>query len=89
MIVRGLAPPPAAVEQLTEGIEQSFAAIDRWIENGRASTATSRWFIPFETAVPQKPAMRDWVRAGGGVWAVESWFFPASRIPNGYQGLAF
>ena len=71
VIVRGLA-PPAAVEQLTDGVERSFAAIDGWIENGRASTATSRWFVPFETAAPQKPAMRDWVRAGGGVWAVES-----------------
>jgi hypothetical protein len=71
VIVRGLA-PPAAVAQLTDGIERSFAAIDAWIENGRTNDATSRWFAPFETAEAQKPAMREWVRAGGGVWAVES-----------------
>jgi hypothetical protein len=71
VIVRGLA-PHAVVEQLTDGIERSFAAIDRWMESGRASDATSRWFAPFETGQAQKPAMRDWVRSGGGVWAVDS-----------------
>jgi hypothetical protein len=85
VIVRGLA-PPMVVAQLTDGIERSFAAIDAWIDAGRDRDAASRWFVPFETAEPQKPAMRDWVRAGGGVWAVESPLV-ACRILDLYESI--
>jgi Phytanoyl-CoA dioxygenase (PhyH) len=71
VIVRQMA-PPAVVRALTDGIEASFAAIDAWVEAGRTAEATSEWFVPFATDEGQKPAMREWVRAGGGVWAVES-----------------
>lgn len=69
VIVRGLA-PPETVEQVTDGIQRSFAALDAWTAAGRGAP-TLPWFVPFEAAGEQ-PAMRDWVRTGGGVWAVES-----------------
>jgi hypothetical protein len=69
-IVRGLA-PPATVEHVTAGIERSFAALDAWTDAGRGAP-NSPWFVPFETAAGHQPAMRDWVRSGGGVWAAES-----------------
>jgi Phytanoyl-CoA dioxygenase (PhyH) len=67
LIVRGFAEPAVAAE-LADGIERTFVAIDAWREAGRKRDATSQWFTPFV----DKPAMREWVRAGGGVWAVES-----------------
>ncbi len=70
VIVRGLA-TPQTVAALAEGIERSFAAIDAWMAGSRSEAETSRWFTPF-AGTAQKPAMREWVRSGGGVWAVES-----------------
>jgi hypothetical protein len=71
VIVRRLA-TPQTVAALADGIERSFAAIDAWMAGGRSEDATSHWFKPFDAGGAQKPAMREWVRSGGGVWAVES-----------------
>jgi hypothetical protein len=85
LIVRGLV-PASEVDELRDGIEHSFAAIDRWIERDRVPEATSRWFAPFEAAAGRKAAMRDWIRAGGGVWAVESPLV-ACRILDRYHSI--
>jgi hypothetical protein len=70
VIVRELVSQEGAA-RLVDGIERSFDAIDAW-SAGNATQETARWFQPFETGRRQKTAMRGWVRAGGGVWAVES-----------------
>ncbi len=70
-VVRGLVPSDDA-KRISNEIEQSFAAIDAWIDAGRPDDPMSPWFVPFETAAGRKEAMRTWVRSGGGVWGVES-----------------
>jgi hypothetical protein len=82
VIVRELA-SRAAVDAIADGIERSFGALDAWLDD---DTVESEWFAPFTTAGGDKPAMRKWVRAGGGVWAVESPLV-ATRILDLYHGV--
>ncbi len=71
VLVRGLIPPERA-EQLARGIDRALAGFDA-DEPGPAG-ATGSWYVPF-TPIPgrhQVVGRRNWVRASGGLWTVDS-----------------
>ncbi len=71
LLVRGLV-TPERVERLVDAIDRAFDGYDAHLE-GAPVTETQPWFVPF-SPLPAYPIGkgRPWVRAGGGVYTVDS-----------------
>jgi hypothetical protein len=71
-LVRGLIPRARAVE-LAGGIDRVLSAFDAHAA-GTANESMSPWYVPFDppTGRYRVGGRRNWVRASGAVWTVES-----------------
>lgn len=65
--------PPDAVARLVAGIDRALAACDAALA-GAPESETAPWFVPFDSGPGGMDVAerRKWIRAGGGLWAVES-----------------
>ena len=72
VLVRGLVPPGRST-RLAEGIDRALDAFDQGAQGAPAST-TAPWYVPFvpTTGDYRVGGRRNWVRASGGVWTVDS-----------------
>lgn len=68
LLVRGLV-EGSRIDRLVDDIDQAFAGYDAHLD-GTPVAETAPWYVPFG-AYPD-PIDREWVRAGGGVLAVDS-----------------
>jgi hypothetical protein len=71
LLVRSLVPRPK-VAPLVDAIDRSLAAYDAR-RDGVPVSETAPWFVPFKPGPGYSVGYgRQWVRDGGGVWAVDS-----------------